>query len=199
MSELAENILRLRDEGKTYLEIKEQLGCSLGTVGYHLGEKQKEKSTRRKQKQRDANPLEDKIVEFRRISENEKVSANLNEDLSNKQIQEKLRQKRLGFTRPHGRNSKRTGELVDHKAMREKIESNPICYLTGRPIDLSKPRTYSLDHIIPRSKGGDNSVNNLGLTAREANKAKSDLTLDEFLTLCYDVLVYHGVVQPDTA
>lgn len=39
-----DDILRLRSEGKTYKEIQDALGCSKGTISYHLGEGQKEKT-----------------------------------------------------------------------------------------------------------------------------------------------------------
>jgi len=38
------DIMRLRAEGKTYDEIKKILGCSKGTISYHLGMGQKEKT-----------------------------------------------------------------------------------------------------------------------------------------------------------
>ena len=47
MSELSEAILRLRAEGKTYNQIKAELGCSKGTISYYLGVGQKEKSLTR--------------------------------------------------------------------------------------------------------------------------------------------------------
>jgi len=37
-----ENILKLRAEGKTYTEIQKILGCSKGTISYHLGDGQKQ-------------------------------------------------------------------------------------------------------------------------------------------------------------
>jgi predicted transcriptional regulator len=39
-----ENILRLRAEGKSYNQIADELGCSKGTVSYHIGFGQKEKT-----------------------------------------------------------------------------------------------------------------------------------------------------------
>jgi hypothetical protein len=42
-----EEILRLREEGKSYRQIQVILGCSKGTIAYHLGSGQKEKSHKR--------------------------------------------------------------------------------------------------------------------------------------------------------
>ena len=47
MTILSEGILRLRAEGKTYSEIQKELGCSKGTISYHLGMGQKESSLER--------------------------------------------------------------------------------------------------------------------------------------------------------
>ena len=66
------------------------------------------------------------------------------------------------------------------------------CYLSGRHINLSEPRTYHFDHIIPVSKGGDCSFENLGIVRKEANRAKSDLLVEEFIGLCKDVLEHNG-------
>lgn len=66
------------------------------------------------------------------------------------------------------------------------------CYLTGRFVDFSQAKSYHLDHIVPVSKGGQRNIDNLGLTCKEANQAKGDLMLDEFIDLCKDVLVNHG-------
>ena len=72
-----------------------------------------------------------------------------------------------------------------------KIGDDPVCALTGRPIDLLKSRTYQLDHIIPKSKGGDNSLENCQLACKDANQAKHDLTLNDFISLCREVVDYH--------
>jgi transposase len=42
-----ENILKLRNEGKSYRQIQEILSCSKGTIAYHLGSGQKEKTHKR--------------------------------------------------------------------------------------------------------------------------------------------------------
>lgn len=73
-----------------------------------------------------------------------------------------------------------------------KFENNHQCYLTGAPIDLNEPTTYSLDHKIPVSKGGKSNLSNMGLLRKDVNMAKSDKTIEEFLALCVEVLQYNG-------
>lgn len=55
-----EDIIRLRDEGKSYREIEKILGCSRGTISYYLGNKEETKMTA-------TNPIQDKA---RTYSEN---------------------------------------------------------------------------------------------------------------------------------
>lgn len=43
MAKYKEEILRLRAEGRSYREIEKELGCSKGTIAYHLGDGQKNK------------------------------------------------------------------------------------------------------------------------------------------------------------
>ena len=52
---MKEQILQLREQGKTYDEIKEQLGCSKGTIAYHCGEGQKEKTKEANNRRRERN------------------------------------------------------------------------------------------------------------------------------------------------
>ena len=44
---MKEHILRLHAEGKNYTQIKNELGCSKGTISYHLGAGQKLKTLER--------------------------------------------------------------------------------------------------------------------------------------------------------
>lgn len=77
-------------------------------------------------------------------------------------------------------------------ALCKKFLPNPKCYLTGRDIDINSTRSYELDHIVPQSLGGADTIENAGLTCKDANRAKNDLRLEDFLTLCADVLKHHG-------
>ena len=47
-----EDILRLHAEGKSYKEIKDILGCSKGTIAYHIGPGQKDKTRGRTNRNR---------------------------------------------------------------------------------------------------------------------------------------------------
>jgi hypothetical protein len=53
------------------------------------------------------------------------------------------------------------------------------CSYCGQPGDNS---TLTVDHIIPRAKGGDNSHGNLTTACLMCNSKKSDLEVNEFIT-----------------
>lgn len=73
------------------------------------------------------------------------------------------------------------------------------CYLTGEPIKLDEPVTYHFDHIIPCALGGESTLDNLGIATKNANLAKSDMTVEQFLALCEKVLKHHGYEVRKTA
>lgn len=156
--------MKLRNEGKSYKEIKKILNCSLSTISYHCGEGQKEK-------------IKNRIKSYK------------------KTLNGILKRKKDNFSSINGnrRCPKRRVSLgFSSKKFKEKVKSNPICYLTGRPIDLFQPKTYHCDHIIPVSKGGKSKLKNMGLACKNANMAKGDMSLDEFLQLCQEVLEHNG-------
>lgn len=178
---LKPKIIELREQGYSYNQIVKTLGCSKGTVAFHLGKGQKEKYRTRREKYRKSNPLRNK---YHRFVADTKTTKDIYPMKPN--IKKILKSKRDTFSY----NSK-TGEynyMFTLEELEQKLGDNPKCYLTGKEIDLSKSRSYSLDHIIPRSKGGDNSIDNCGLSCREANQAKSDLSLEDFISLCQSVV-----------
>jgi len=65
------------------------------------------------------------------------------------------------------------------------------CYLTGEEIDLLVD-DYHIDHIFPVSKGGENTLENLAIVTPEVNRSKSDMTVEEYLSLCKTVLENFG-------
>jgi 5-methylcytosine-specific restriction endonuclease McrA len=76
----------------------------------------------------------------------------------------------------------------------EKFGWETTCYLTGRKINLKEPKTYQFDHIVSISKGGSNTIDNLGICCRNANQAKHDMSVEEFLNLCKEILEHNGHV-----
>lgn len=82
-------------------------------------------------------------------------------------------------TRLKGINAKDLARLW--KAQRGK------CALTGRRLN----RTAQVDHILPLALGGGDEISNLQWTCAEVNLAKRNLTNEQFVHLCRDVLS-HG-------
>lgn len=179
-----EQIIKLYNEGKSRTEICKILGCTKSTVCYHLSNGQKEKSrNRRRNLKNRQTPLKLKMSSFleRKCDNPNRLINNSRRPLQNKIIKFCVNRK-TGILE--------TKPTFTYDELIAKIGENPVCYLTGTPIDLSKSTTYSLDHILPVSRGGDNSLSNLGLCDKRVNTAKSDLTVEEFRELCSKVVNY---------
>jgi hypothetical protein len=56
------------------------------------------------------------------------------------------------------------------------------CFYTGRKIT---PENSYLDHVVPQSKGGNNSYRNIVATCFDANSMKNDLSVEEFIRILY--------------
>jgi 5-methylcytosine-specific restriction endonuclease McrA len=171
-----QDILKLRKEGRTYKEIQDELGCSKSVISYHCGE----------------GKTEQKRVKKRNASEDHKLSRKVSA-FKCRASKDLFRGKLKTFKRRNPKN--RTHTIVNNLSKNfttqdvlDKFGKNPACYLTGTPIDLSKPETYHFDHIIPASKGGTNDLSNLQICLKEANNAKSDLSLKDLYDLCEKIL-----------
>jgi len=160
---MKKDILRLRKEGYTYNQIVEELGCSKGTISYHCGSGQKEKTLNRQRKNRD------KVIY---------------------KIYGKIKQFK---TKKHP-STKDYGKFKISDNIITSIIERPICYLTGRKINLGDKSSYSLDHIVPRCKGGSNEINNMGLCIKDVNMAKNGMHLNEFISMCVDVCINSGYI-----
>ena len=160
---MKEEILRLRELGYSYRKIQQELGCSKGTICYHLGVNQTEKH---RQYSRNYN-----------ISDRGRLSAKFDQFFNNDTKRE------LGV--------KRRRPAYNRKEVIDNFMASPICYLTGVKIDLQDGSSYNLDHIIPRAAGGTDEPENMGLCTRNANMSKSDMSVEEYFQLCEKVLRYN--------
>jgi len=67
------------------------------------------------------------------------------------------------------------GELLDHRA--RLFAADPHCHCCQESLNFSQ---CTLDHIRPKSRGGDDSDSNLVLACQDCNGLKGALTEDEF-------------------
>lgn len=60
---LKENIFMLREKGYSYSQISSELGCSKGTISYHLGEGQKNKTNENRKNSR--RKIQEYLIEYK--------------------------------------------------------------------------------------------------------------------------------------
>ena len=188
MSTLKEQILSLNQQGKTRPEIQQILGCAKSTICYYLSDNQKEKTNLRTIKRRAKHPYIKKLENFKSPYKQPKINVTLHKW---KQLI-KLKIDKFHEDRKMKKYQKTTFKVQD---VLNKFGDNPKCYLTGEPINIYSPREYVFDHVIPVSKGGENTLENLEICTKQANTAKQDLSLDEFYELCKKV-IEHKQLKP---
>lgn len=186
MRNLKSEILSLRASGHSYRQIESILGCSKSLVSYYLSEDQRIKSNHRSKIYKRKNAVATKLKRF------QAAQCNLLGKLKSKKtenIRKTIVSKRYDFLKFGG---EMENDRFDIDQAIYAIGDSPKCYLTGEPIDLSNSSQYSFDHKVPRSRGGDNSLSNLGICLWEANRSKNDMTIDEYISLCKKVLEHNG-------
>lgn len=188
---MKEDILKLRSEGKTYKEIVEILGCSKSVVSYHCGNNQKEKSDTRRKKRRN-NVLITKLDRFKH-RKHFKVSDEIKDSKSRKDVVESIRKYQKTDTNFIGRVNKNIDTTFNWENVINKFGNVTKCYLSGVELNLLE-NEYQLDHIIPASRGGDNTLKNLGITHKTVNQMKGDLTPDELIEWCIKILHHNDYI-----
>lgn len=189
MSELSENIIRLRNEGKTYNEIKEITNASLSTISYHCGDGQKVKTRVRSESNSDF--MWTRLSKFR-PRKYEPKGRIITGDITRLGYWKARDFQRRLFGNKGLLKASDTVKAFNYNDVVEVYGDETHCYLTGRAIKLSEPTTYNFDHIIPVSKGGDNSIGNLGIASVDVNYAKGNLSVEEFVLLCKEVVDYYS-------
>lgn len=168
---MKEQILKLRKEGKTYKQIKEILGCSKGTISFHCGEGQKEKSRKRSEKIRNIkNNIPNKVCNF---------------------IKGAARHKTDRFQKRKG-NIYSGEKTFTWNDVIKKFGEETICYLTGEKINLLLDKNYQFDHIIPKTRGGSSTIDNLGILHSTVNQMKGNLLNEELYEWCKKILEFKG-------
>lgn len=182
MKTLKEQILELREKGLSYSEIQNELGCTKSTICYHLTDKEKLRVRKNSIEYKLNKPFHNKLSNF--TSKSKKGFSNK----ITKFIQDNDVRKGLKLHRELNND-------MNYQEVYEIISQNSICYLTGEYIDLSKPATYQLDHILPISRGGSSLLENMGLTISAANRAKGNMTNQEFFNLCASVIAHNDLLD----
>lgn len=77
-------------------------------------------------------------------------------------------------------------------AKRQKLK----CVLTGRKLTNAN---ISPDHIIPLSKGGNTTPENIRLVIKEVNLCRQAMTDEEFLDMCKSVVNHFTIVSRSVA
>lgn len=170
---MKEKILKLRSEGRSYNEIKKILNCSKSTISYYCGEDQKEKSLERTKKYRTNDYLIRKVDNWGR-----------------NKFKLGVRNFKGGRKDPHLK--KKDEKFFTYKDVIDKFGYDVVCYLSGEKFNLVKDNNYALDHKIPRSRGGSNHLDNLGILHRTVNQMKGNLMKEEFIEWCVKILRYNG-------
>lgn len=175
-------ILQLRKLDKTYNEIADILDCHKSTICYHLDSTQKEKRRiKNKQKRDKYHPYQLKLYEYRK---KHKTTPKAESQAS---IHRRI-QKKISTFLYQGKNMQKftLDDIIN------KFGNNPKCYITGELINIYQPSTYQFDHKTPRSRGGESTLDNLGICTKDANLTKRDKTPEELIEFCKKVLNNNG-------
>jgi 5-methylcytosine-specific restriction endonuclease McrA len=181
---LGPKIKALREQGFSYIDIQNTLNCSKGTISYHLGKGQKEKTKKRR-----ANVSHSTYIHVKRINcfQNRTIRTqkklNPTTSYTHRQMSKAITAKASKFQK---------NAAFNYKDVHAKYGDYFQCALTGRPLSWNKPQEYEYDHILPIARGGTACLDNLQIVCTDANRAKNDLTEEEFLDLCKEVVLNAG-------
>jgi len=181
---LGPKIKELRNKGYSYRDIENALGCSKSTISYHLGKGQKEKTKKRR-----ANVSQSTYIHVKRVNVFQNCQPKKQKKQNNiqpqtyRQVSKSISDKASRFQRNNN---------FSYKDVHAKYGDHFQCALTGRPLTWKNPQEYEYDHILPVARGGNNSIDNLQIVCTDANRAKNDLTEEEFLELCKEVVLHAG-------
>lgn len=181
---LKEKILKLKKEGLNQSEIALKLGCAKSTVCWHFNpEKQLKKSQERKKKIPSYEVKNARNISrfFCSKTKNEKITKIKTLTFKEAHANNRFRLKRFSKNKKGKMKQETQIQAVKDKYGITDSQTTIICRYTGKILDWTRPEEYHYDHIIPRSRGGGNTLDNLQIISKEANQAKGDMTHEEFV------------------
>jgi len=177
-------ILKLKKDGYDYKEIAKKVGCSVKTSRYWCDTKYRDKIIKRDKEYRKRNKEKISKIQssyyrksglhhalYRKVY-NFHVDQTLYK--TNKSVTLEKQGIELSFT-------------IDDVKKLFKAQGGR-CALTNKKLVLKNTTEWQLDHMIPRTRGGDNSISNCQILSKEANAAKWNMTNSEFIKLCKKVI-----------
>ena len=158
----------------------------------------KKEKNRRLRERREKDPLLRKINRFKEVKNYSNFARKRMSDTKHGKLTlgriVNVKHNHFAETRTKGERKEYGDKIVKgfkNSELKQKLQDNPYCYLTGEKIDLMDSSSYSLDHKVPKSKGGDCSIDNCGLTTFMANQMKSNQTVDELLKNCIKIIAHN--------
>jgi len=83
---------------------------------------------------------------------------------------------------------------IDNKSLIKYIlKYKSFCYICGEKIDIFNEK-HDLDHFYPKSKGGNNSLDNMHPTHSDCNFMKGSMEINNFLQKIKKVYEYQNLV-----
>jgi 5-methylcytosine-specific restriction endonuclease McrA len=70
--------------------------------------------------------------------------------------------------------------ITKHKRLAIYLRDGFICCYCGRDLKGAKPCEINLDHLTPRSKGGDNDATNLITACKSCNSSRGNKSLEDY-------------------
>ena len=188
--EILDRIFKWRNKGYTYKQLTEKFDVSKGTLSYHLGHNQKEKTKKRVQKRRDF--FQRKIDQFYdRVMDQKRDSSYINER-PERTWDNKVR----SFYKDKQNSTKgldlmtRRDQMEIHLWPHNGKDKNGLyfpyitCAITGDKHSVMEPQSHplsmNLDHELPSSRGGPNDLENCQPLGTKINQMKGSMNNEEF-------------------
>ena len=175
---LKKRIKELYAAGYSSKQMMEELGCVKSTISYSLNERNETKKVC---------TLIRKIHTFKKREKETSELEKFKHDEDLRIFVCKIATfKRSAIMVEPGQGTKPT-----KKNVLEKFSGKSFCSLCGTACDFKNSKSYSFDHYIPRSRGGDNSLENMQLLCMECNMMKHAMLQEEFLEKCKMIVEYN--------